>query len=381
MKDEMNVTIGDKSTSQPELIGVDLGSGPDVTVTQDLPVSQGENSDKPSAEGRVAISDPDNPFNDVSEKQLRQLMDNVKESVQVMESLWRSTQKEFDITTSHVNQLYKFNNDHLTPLPDITVGPGEVMYEERSYDPLNGLDHLTEEDVVSIFGADSKIIGVTHSQTLDRVKEVLGDYIAWSSAMGEYKEVIDAYNQLIELEEEKNIQILKARADAETDPEKKEKMQQALDTYYKRKYLGFLVDEVDDEMKKRIAAAWKDSQKIQYWMNRARDKLSRLRISTKCILEMSQFEKRYLDEKYHRISNILLVYFLCLVTYCSVDNKQDANRNKAVCMVLSLDGIIRKSVSEEVREKVLNNVIAFEEQMLQVIPDTTQGSQNTSSEE
>lgn len=381
MNDEMKITVNGEERPEPALIGVDLASGPDHTVTvplNEIPLPSEE--DAPAQEEEKGIIDPDDPLNKVSERELRSLMDNVKNAVLAMEEIWKSDQREYDVTASNVKELYKFNEDHVTGLPEGSTIE-EAINADSNFDPFNGIYKLTEEDVISIFGEDHKIIGVVHSQTLDRIKTVLGDFVAWSSAMREYKEVVAAYQKLIEMEEEKNIQILQAKTNEETDPEKKQKMQEIIDTYYKRKYLGFLVDEVDDDMKKRIAYTWKDSDKISYWLKRSREKLEHLKISTMCILELSQFEKRYLDEKFHRISNILLVYFLGLVTFSKMDNKDDPGRNKAVCMIFAIDGIIRKISSDEVREKVLANIIAFEEQMLEYIPETTQGAQETATEE
>ena len=144
----------------------------------------------------------------------------------------------------------------------------------------------------------------------------------------------DAYIQLIELEEEKQIEQLKTLAETEEDPEKKAGMMESVDMYYNRKYLKWLADPMDDLAKKRILNALSDEKKAQYMINRCRDRLKQLKISSKFILELSQFEKRFLEEKYHKCSNVLLTYFMNTAIYMDPNNKKDDGRTKTVCMVM-----------------------------------------------
>jgi hypothetical protein len=194
------------------------------------------------------------------------------------------------------------------------------------------------------------------------------------AAMKEYRQIHDAYLELVELEEEKNIEKLKLIAEKEEDPDKKATMEESIKMYYNRKYLEFLSEPIDEKDRDRIIEAYGSNQKITYWLNRTRDKLRQLKISDKFILEISQFEKRYLEEKYHKCSNILLVYFMQTIVYSDMHDKNSVGRNKAICMVIALDGIIRKTWKEETRERVLNNIRAMLDQVIDFIPENESDS-------
>lgn len=335
-----------------------------VDPEAEIPTSDENTSEKPDApdksqEPQKAIEDENDPLNDVSQVQLNRLLKQVGDMVKIMENNWMASRRDFQLTDAHMKALYKFNNDHAEPMPK------DLSKEEQDkWDHFNGLDKLTEEDVEQIFGKEHPIIGIEHTVTMDRIKTVVGDYFSWHYAMNEYKQVHDAYVKLIETEEERNIQVLRDRAAAEEDPEKKKKMEDAIELYYHRKYLGFLADEMDEQTKKRLATAWKDARKIEYWMKRCREKLTRMKISNQVIFEISDFEHRFLEEKYHRIYNMLLLYFMNIVTYCRPDEHADPNRNMAVCMVFGLDSVIRKTATQEVTDKIMNNVRGFLDQML-----------------
>lgn len=332
--------------------------GDGVTDTQETDEADSQE------ESQDLINDPDNPLNEFTDYQIQQMLRSAQEMVKIMEQNWASTKSEFNITDGQIKELYKFNEDNRDQMPE-----GLSKEEQEKWDHFNGLDKLTEEDVERIFGAEHKIIGVMHSQTLDRVRSAVADFFGWTYSMRKYKDLHDAYLEFIEIEEAKNINELKIAAEQEEDPEKKKVMQDAVNMYYYRKNLEFLADPLDDRAKKRLADAWADERKIEYWIKRSADKLRRMKISNKIILEISKFEQRFLPEKYHRINNILLIYFLNNTTYASPDNKIDENRLKTVCMVFALDAIIQRRLKGEALDRIMNNIIAFEDQMLEWIPD------------
>lgn len=312
----------------------------------------------------VAIPDGDNPLTEESSQKIGEMLKNIESMVQIMQSQWDASARELELTDTHmkllagVNEKYKQNPpEHLTD-------------EQRSdWDYLNGIDHITEEDVREIFPEGHKIYGVDHSQTVDRIKGACQDFFAWVSMMKEYRNVHDAYIKLIELEEEKQIEELKIIAEKEEDPKKKKTMEESIELYYNRKYLKWLSEPVDDLTKQRIISTLSDEKKAAYWINRCRDKLAQLKISSKFILELSQFEKRYLDEKYHKNSNVLLVYFMQTCIYMDAYNKKDDGRVKTVCMVMGIDTFIRSTMDDAHKQMILDNIIAFEDQFLDIVPE------------
>ena len=312
----------------------------------------------------VAIEDPENPINQVSIKQISQLLKQVEEMVHIMENHWMSSKSEFKITDDHMKKLYQYNETHRTEMPE-----GLSEEEQENWDRFNGLDNIPEEVVLDIFGEGHPIIGIEHTISIDRIKDCVNDFFAWMSAMKEYRQIHDAYLQLIELEEQKNIEALKMIAEKEEDPEKKAKMEESIALYYSRKYLDFVSEEMDDKTKNQLVKTFSDKNKIEYWLKRTRDKLKQINISEKFILEISQFEKRYLSEKYHKASNILLLYFMKLVTYSDMNDPKSEGRNKVLSMVFALDGVIRKTSNEEISSKVLNNIMAMEDQLIDMLPE------------
>lgn len=311
------------------------------------------------AEPAKAIEDPDNPLTDVSMKNIVALMRQVGEMVKIMEAQWSSSKEEFKLTDSHMKQLYQYNEEHKKEMPDYLTEE-----EKQDWDHFNGLDNIPEEKVLEIFGEDHPIIGVMNTQTVDRIKSVTNEFFTWMSTLKEYGQINDAYLELVETQEESQVSSLKEVMEKEEDPDKKKKMSDSIDLYYNRKYLDFLADELTDKEVDRLVKAFSDKNKIEYWLKRSQDKLKQLKISTKIILEISQFEKRFLPEKYHKQNNIFLLYFMQNIIFCNCSDKNDPNRHKAVCMVLMLDRIVRNTTNEEIRTRVLNNIMAFEDQFI-----------------
>lgn len=310
-----------------------------------------------------AIEDPDNPLTDVSIERVQQMLKNLSSIVQVMEEQWRASEREFKLTNTHIQELHKWNEDHKTPMPDNLTDK-----EKDEWDVLNGLDCITDEEIHRIFGDEHLIYGVEHSHTVDRIKGAMEDFMHWILAMREYRQVHDAYVQLLEIEEDKNIQILQAQVDAIEDPEKKAKLQSEIDLYYDQKLLGYLRTPLDQKMIDRTVAALSDSKKVEYWISRTREKLSQLKISSKFILELSKFENRFLEEKYWPNSNVLLLYFMQLCIYANIGDKKDNDRLKVISFMTAMDGVIRRTMSEDKINQILDNIRVFEDQFLGLCP-------------
>lgn len=309
-------------------------------------------------EERVEITE-ENLTSEMAEKNIVVLLKQVKDMVGVLESIWRASEEEFDLKDSHMKELMAFNNNHIIPLAV------DATEEERDkWDPSNGLDALTEDDVVRIFGEEHKIIGVEHEITLSRIKDCFRDFYGWLKALREYGDIQDSYMTIMEEKEEMALQTLREAMEKEEDQEKKEMMQKSIDLYINRKTLGFLRDPIDEKTMERIISNYKNEHKVSYWIQRTRDKLKQMKISQKFILEISHFETRFLEEKYHKCDNMLLMYFMSMIVYMDVANKDNPERNKIACFVFTLDRIIRNKMPEEQKMIVMNNIIALEDQFL-----------------
>jgi hypothetical protein len=345
-----------------ENIGLAVESKVKVGVV-DVITMEDEVIDVESTPVEVPVLSEEDPLNALTEQQLRGLMGQVREMMGMLESQWNSTREEFKLTDTHMKLLYAYNEENRQPMP-------EGLSEEESikWDVFNGLNSISEEKVLEIFGQEHCIIGVQHSVTVDRIKSAVLDFFSWMTSVKEYRQIHDGYMELIELGEEKEIEKLKQYTALEQDPAKKAQMQAAIDLYYNRKFLGFLAEPLQEGPLAILVKAFSDPKKIQYWLDRSRKKLGQLKISSKFILEISQFEKRFLPEEFHHQSNILLIYFMNLIVFSDVYDKKDPARNKVACMVFGLDKFIRGVWAPEVREVILNNIIEFQKQFIGKLP-------------
>lgn len=334
-----------------------------------------EDANEANKEIKKAINDPDHPLTEDSIKNIHRTLEELYTLVQITEDNWLTTAREFKIKDSHMRQLAVYNEQHATKMPE------DISEEERSkWDYLNGLDHITRAEAAAIFGENSPILGVDDSQTRDRVKEAGSDFMSWLIATREYKNTDDAFMKLNELEEEKAITELAERAKNEKDPEKKEKLERSIHDYFRWKNLEFLADPLSDKDKKLIIKAFTNSDTCEYWITRTREKLdTQLMASGKFILEIANFEKRFLEEKYWKCSNIILLYFAKLVTFHDMVAKEGTSKDQYVtsqeyliqarCMIYGLDSIIRKQCTDEQKEKMLNSIRALEDQFIDIVPE------------
>lgn len=308
------------------------------------------------------IDDPDDPLKNM--EAIESMMQSLQSMIQLMESNWKTSSAELGITEEDMKKLTVYNNNHKTPMPE------DLTKEEKdNWDHWNGLDQMTEEDLEEIFGKEHKVYGLSHEATIDRVKSACNDFLSWISMVREYQNIHDAYLQLVELEEEKQINELRAVMEEETDESKKAVMQKSIDDYYKNKFLGFLADPLPDDKRDRLLKVVTDQNKLNYWIKRSRDKLKQMDISSKFILEISQFEKRFLEEKYHKNNNMLLLWFLNECAFSDAGKKTNTSRIRVVCTVMALDACIRKTWPKERMDQVMDNVRAFEDQFLPYIKE------------
>lgn len=318
--------------------------------------------EKDATEEEAFQLDEDNPLNDMSKQQLTALLKRVKDIAEFAQSQWEASKREFSLKDEYMRALYEFN------LKNRDNPPEGKKEDDPEYDRFNGLNKITEKDVVDIFGEEHAIIGITHEVTVDRIKGVMNDFFSWMNVLREYTNVHNAYLELIEFQEEAQIMKLKEIAENETDGEKKAIGLKAVEDYYRIKYLDFLRDELSEDTKNRIIEAFSNEKKVSYWIEKGREKLKQLSLSPKFILEISQFEKRFLDEKYHSQSNILLLYFLNMISYTNLAERKDPARSSIISLVITMDKLIRGLLKPEVKERVLFNVVGLEDQFVGKLP-------------
>lgn len=286
------------------------------------------------------------------------LLDNMKVMMGTLETMWFTQKSTYGITDDHIKKLMEFNYEHRVKEEDF------VSEEGKTYDHYNGIDCITESDVINIFGEGSAIIEKKHENTISNIKNILETFFAWLSALKEYNNIYNGYMDLVEESENKNMDKLKERAEACENEEQKANMLAIYDEYYRMKYLDFLQNKISEKNRGYILKAFTDEKKVQYWLNRGREKLEEIKFSAKFILEISQFETRFLPEKYHGQNNILLLYFLHSIIYADLKNSKSKDKAKIVAFVIAMDRLIRNRWSDEIRERIINNVIAFENQFV-----------------
>lgn len=289
-------------------------------------------------------------------QRINELLKNSSNYLKMMEDNWRVSEKTYHLKDEHMKRLHAFNMAHRKEKPEDTP--------EDEWDYMNGLTELTDEEIIDIFGEDNPIIGPFHDITIDRIKDVADDFFNWINALKEYNGLQSSYMELIEINEEREIEKLKVYMEKEEDPNKKATMKKSIDEYYSNKYMDFLHEELSPTDRTFLINTFGDNQKCAYLINRCRDKMAKLKINSKFILEISQFEKRFLPEKYHDCSNMLLLYFMKYVTYSNVNDKNDASRFRVYAMVTCLDNVIRDIFNDEQKQRVLGNIMTFLDQVI-----------------
>ena len=307
-------------------------------------------------------------------KKTSEVLKQTKNLIHIMEGIWTPIKEQYGITDEQMMEVFKYNNETVIPKPDFIPEPvldenGEqvlddkgnpVMTEEPKYDPLNGLDTMPLEKVEEIFGKDSKIIHVIdHQITIDRIKEAHMAIYNLYNAHSEYKKMEKEFVQMMEEHERISVtQLEKAvSGEIEVSDEDREKARKKLEEHYDTKFLNFMVREADKQ-KEFILKTFNNASRLEYLINRARNNMERLGISAMFIPEMANFEKRYLDERYHHISNCSLLFFLHYIVYGRPTSDATVKR-RVQAMVHGYDKLIRKQLDENARAKVLTSIMAM----------------------
>jgi hypothetical protein len=297
-----------------------------------------------------------------SMQELQSLMHTVKEMLSYQESIWQQTQSEFNVNSNQMRIIIDYNEANRIVPEGIDLDDPSTYPED--FDFVNGINNISEEKLIEIFGEDAEIFGVDQAQTVDRVKWAAQAFYNYMRALFDFNNLSKQYSQIIEDREKLSIEQLKAAIEQETDAEKKASMEKQLYDHFYFKYLDFLKEAVDEKNMGHIVNTFNDARKIQYIIERTRNELSRLKISEKFILEIAQFEKLYLEEKYHTQSNLLLMYFMNLIVFNDVDNKSETTKRKVLAMIVGLDKFIRKDLSDDVANILLQNIMTLEDQFL-----------------
>jgi hypothetical protein len=305
-----------------------------------------DNSD--DTEDSVSLIGEDGTITPETLDQLDDMIKNAREMLELMSEDLKATKKEYSITEDQMKKIWAFNNEHCTPKTEDQT--------EETYNFFNGLDSMTEDDVIGIFGSGHPIIGVDHEQTMDRIKAAADDQFNYVSALKEYRNIEESRSKLIELNEEQHILELEKIANECEDEESKEKMLASVNEYKQAKYLDFLSEPISDTMKKSLIKAWGSKKDIDYRINRASDKLHKIHIPSKVIFELSKFEEKFLDTKYRELNNMICLYFMTKVTYSNYDNYDGKDRRETTAMVIALDNYIRNLIPDSIKERIKTNL-------------------------
>lgn len=306
--------------------------------------------------------DTSDPLSDENIKSVKGTIKSLMQTVQVIQNIWIDTKNQYQLTSEQMYKLHKFNQDHLNPRSE---------KEDEEWDEFNGICKLQVSDAKEIFGDNhhfTKSVSVGMDGILDIIKDAFADYINYIRFTKELQDTDIAYRKLLDMREERDMLTLAAVIKKEEDPEKKSAMQKSIDQYFNVKFLGYLSDPLPDTEKKMLVDAFGDVKKIEYYLNRSRDKLTQMGMSQTFILEVSNLEKIHLPERYHMLSNMTLLYFMRAIIHTDVaDNiskSKKYERDKIVAMINALDIIIRKTGTVESIQKIKDNIMAFLDQLI-----------------
>ena len=296
----------------------------------------------------------------VTIEDMDKVINKMRELIGGMEQMWNNYKFGYKVTEEHLKLLADFNAEHCDPKADDV--------DESQYDRFNGLNKMTKEDVIRIFGDNSMIIDPDdHTKTIKTVKDIVESYFGWMTGMKQFKHLENTYMDLIEDNENAKMSELKKLAEAESDEKKKELMLKAYDEYYALKYLDYLSDPIDDFRMNIMCGQFTNADKINYLIERTKEKLTEMKFSSMFVLELSNFETRFLDPKYKDLNNVLLLWFLNKVVYGDMKDNKKKDKAMVISFVIAMDRFIRNRWSDEIKERILNNVIKLEDQMMEPI--------------
>lgn len=336
-----------------------------VSPTESAVVPEGGDSSDEVAEPSDS-EDVDEGLPDI--KTLGQIVVNCKKIMENMAKLWLVTAREYHISDTIMRKLSVYNDQYRTK-PDPELSKEEL----KEFDHLNGLDHLTLEDAIAIFGSNHICIKPTIEETRETIKTVASTFFDYAVAKREYMTINSAYLKYVEEQEVGEAERLQKMIEAETDPEKKKTLEDALHHYNWLKHLGFLAEPLSEKHLERIKIGLVDPKKAEYWLRRSSEKLGQLKADPQFIPMLYHFEEKNLDQKYRKLNNCLMIHFMTICIAADMHSPRDDYRNMARCFFIGIHSLWRGLLSEKARETVMKNIVAFEDQLIDVIEENPEG--------
>jgi len=326
-------------------------------VSEPISENVDESSDNDNNSGE---SEEDKKKETLPISQLQDFLRMVSSTIKQMESKWRMVSSQLKLTQPIIKKIYTYNNEHAIPLPEEATAEAHVQY-----DHFNGLDNITLNELKEILGPDHQLVHGNLKDNIEMIKNAMGLFINWLASLKEYKSAYKEYQEILDAEQYKNIEVLKNILESDPENPDREKIEAALNSYYDNLYLNFLSTPLSDEVIARLINVFNDKEKFDYWENRAAAKLKQIGVVPLTIVELASFEKKYLDEKYHKCSNMLALYVMNLARYARNDDKSPNNMKRKILLITStLHKFIEGNMKDEQKEKVLENVKAFLDQFL-----------------
>lgn len=306
----------------------------------------------------------DDPLSDENLRAAAAIVKKCRDTASIIQDIWAGTKEMYHLTNEHMNALWVFNKNHVTPRT--------AAESPEEWDEFNGILKLTSADAIEIFGKDHEFAkSLAMTGVIDIILSSFKDFINFVRFTHELQEADRGYRTLLELREENDMLKLKNVADNESDPEKKKVLMDSLDKVLSIKYLDYLRDPLPEKDIQRLVDAFGDEKTIDYWIKRSVKKLEQLRLTSKTILEISGFETICLPERYHKLSNMTLTYFMMSVTFADVapngNSKTKEESDRIVSMIIALDNVIRKVGSMDTINRIKGNVMAFLDQLIEPV--------------
>ena len=318
----------------------------------------------------LSVNDEYDPLSDEDIHDIEILMKQIKNMLEILNDIWNKTKTTWQLTNTQMMKLHEYNLSHIN-IPDNS--------EDNEYDRYNGVDNISLNDIKSIFGQNHPITKISDDKERKSVvKECIQDCFNYINIIQEYNQTDIAYRKLLEIKEDQEITKLITIANNESDPDKKLLLMKSIDQYNSIKYMDYLKDPLSDDEKNIFVNAFGDKDKINYWIKRSITKLEQLNIDKKFILSINGLEKLHLPERYHLLSNMTLLYFMRSIIFSDTanNNSNKTDKSKIIAMINALDIVIRNSSTLEHRTRIINNIMAFLDQLIEPVykryyPDKT----------
>ena len=339
-----------------EYVEVDKIERPDPESVEE----EKTDDDETTSEENNNESEEDKKNETLPIKQLQDFLKIVSNTIHQMESKLRMINSQLKLTQPIIKKIYDYNMKHAIPLPEEATAEAHVKY-----DHFNGLDNITLDELKEILGSDHQLVHGNLKDNIEMIKNAMGLFINWLASVKEYKNASKEYQEILDAEQYKNIEVLKNILENDPDNPDREKIEASLNSYYNNLYLNFLAIPLGDDAVDRLVNVFNNKEKFEYWENRAATKLKQIGVVPLTIVELASFEKKYLEEKYHKCSNMLALYVMNLARYAHNDDSSPNNMKRKILLITSiLHKLIEGIMQDDQKEKVLNNVRAFLDQFI-----------------